>query len=148
MRMAIPIFRSRISPIFDFSTKALIIDIEQGKETERHEIDPAGLDLQGKVKRLKDVRVITLICAGISLPLHKILAQAGLEILPGIVGSVDEVLNAYQRGDLKDRRFMMPGFCQRRRKRILFLKVCMELGCITQPLIYYLKVGGEKNAIR
>ena len=117
MRLAIPIFKSRISPVFDFSTKALIIDIEHEKETERHEIDLAGLDLQGKAKRLKDARVIILICAGISLPLHRMLAQAGLEILPGIVGSVDEVLNAYQKRNLKDRQFIMPGFCQRKRKR-------------------------------
>jgi len=117
MRLAIPIFRSRISPVFDFSTRALIVNIEQGKETDRYEIDLHGMAPQGKVERLKDARINTLICAGISLPLQRMLAQAGLEVLPGIVGSVHEVLNAYQQGNLKDRRFMMPGFCHRRRKR-------------------------------
>lgn len=43
MRLAIPIFRTRISPVLDFPTKVLIIDIEQGNETGRHEINLSGL---------------------------------------------------------------------------------------------------------
>ena len=117
MNLAMPVFRSRISPVFDFSTKALIIDIEQGKETDRHEIDLAGLGPQGKVERLKHEKVNALICAGLSLPLQKMLILAGLKIIPGIVGSADEVLNAYRKGNLKNRQFMMPGFCHRRRRR-------------------------------
>ena len=117
MRLAIPIFRTRVSPVFDFSTRALIIDIEQGQEIDRHEIDLSGVVPQGKVEKLKSSGVNILICAGLSLPLQRLLTLAGLKIIPGIVGSVDEVLNAYQRGNLKENRFMMPGFCQRRRRR-------------------------------
>ena len=117
MRLAIPIFRSRISPVLDFSTKCLIISIEQGKEIGRDEICLTGLTNQRRVERLKDARVNTIICAGISLPLQKMLVLAGLDVLFGIVGSVDEVLNAYHKGKLQDRRFMMPGFNQYRRAK-------------------------------
>ena len=117
MRLAIPIFRSRISPVFDFSTKALIIDLAQEKEIGRHEIDLTGMAPQAKVERLREAGVNTLICAGLSLTLQKMLAFAGLKVIPGIVGSADDVLNAFQKGKLKERRFMMPGFCQRRRRR-------------------------------
>jgi predicted Fe-Mo cluster-binding NifX family protein len=117
MRLAIPIFKSRISPVFDFSTKALIIQIEQGRETDRSEIDLAGLPPQARVEKLKRAGVNSLVCASISLPLQEMLIIAGLNVISGIVGAVDEVLKAYQRGNLKERRFMMPGLCRRCRKR-------------------------------
>lgn len=117
MRLAIPIFESRISPVFDFSTKALIINLEKGKETGRSEINLSGLTPQTRVERLKRTGVNKLVCASLSLPLQRMLVVAGLEVIPGIVGEVDEVLKAYQAGNLKAERFLMPGLCQRCRKR-------------------------------
>lgn len=117
MRLAIPIFKSRISPVFDFSTKVLIIHMEQGRELDRSEIDLAGLPPQARVERLKNAGVNSLLCASISLPLHRMLIVAGLDVIPGVVGAVDEVLKAYLRGNLKERRFMMPGLCRRWCKR-------------------------------
>ena len=119
MRLVIPIFKSRVSPVFDFSTKALIIDISQGKEISRYEMDLAGLSPQSRVERLKEKDVKILICAGISIPLHRMLGMAGLDVIPGIVGAVEEVLKAYRTGSLESGRFLMPGFCQGgwRRKR-------------------------------
>ena len=117
MRLAIPIFKSRISPVFDFSTKALIIDIEQGREVGRSEIDMGGLTPHVRVERLKGAGVNSLVCAGISLTLQRMLVVAGLDVIPGIVGAVDEVLKAYKRVNLKEKRFMMPGLCRRCRKR-------------------------------
>jgi predicted Fe-Mo cluster-binding NifX family protein len=115
--LAIPIFESRISPVFDYSTKALIIDLEKGKEIGRSEIDLAGLTPQVRVERLKGAGVNALVCASISMPLQRMLIVAGLDVISGIVGVVDEVLKAYQAGHLESSRFMMPGLCQRCRKR-------------------------------
>ena len=117
MRLAIPIFESRISPVFDFSTKALLFDLEEGKETGRSEMKLAGLAPQARVERLKTAGVNTLVCASISLALQRMLIDAGLDVIPGIVGEVDDVLNAYQTGNLKAEQFLMPGLCQRCRKR-------------------------------
>jgi predicted Fe-Mo cluster-binding NifX family protein len=126
MRLAIPIYKSRISPVFDFSTKALIIDIERGREIGRSEVDLGGLSPQARVERLKSAGVNSLVCASISLPLQRMLVVAGLDVIPGIVGAVDEVLRAYRRGNLKERRFMMPGLCQRCRKRRGYLGGCRQ----------------------
>ena len=117
MRLAIPIFGSRISPVFDFSTKALIVEIRDGREINRYEIQLAGLLPLERVQRLKDAQVSTLICAGLSLPLQRMLFVAGLQVIPGIVGEADEVIDAYRGGGLDKRRFLMPGFCHRKRGR-------------------------------
>jgi predicted Fe-Mo cluster-binding NifX family protein len=117
MRLAVPVFRSRISPVFDFSTRALIVQFVNGKETDRHEVYLAGQSLQERVQRLKDARADILICAALSLPLQRMLVMAGIQVIPGIVGETDEVINAYQTGSLNERRFLMPGFCHRRGRR-------------------------------
>lgn len=115
MRLAIPIFRSRVSPVFDFSTKALIIELEQEKKISK-QINLEGLTPQARVDKLKDENIDIIICAGLSLPLHRMMIFAGIQVIPGIVGEVEEVLKAYETGDLKQKRFLMPGCCHGRRR--------------------------------
>lgn len=114
MRLALPVFHSRVSPVFDFSTRALIVELDQGKEMLRLELDIAGMSPQTRIERLRESGVGLLICAGLSVPLHNHLIMAGLKVIPGIVGEVDDVIRAYQTGDLKQKRFLMPGCCKRR----------------------------------
>jgi len=113
MRVALPVFRSRVSPVFDFSTRALIVELDQGKEMRRQEMDVAGMSPRTRIEMLKKAGVDILICAGLSVPLHNMLMMAGVKVVPGIVGEVDDVIRAYQTGDLKQKRFMMPGCCKR-----------------------------------
>ncbi|MBN2372256.1 hypothetical protein JXL19_00510 [bacterium] len=117
MRIAIPVYRFRVSPVFDFSTMAMVIEIENSKENGREEIDLSALDLQDRVERLKKANTDILICAGISLPLHRMLTLSGIKVFPGIVGQIDEVTHAYLSGRLKEKQFMMPGCCRRRKRR-------------------------------
>ena len=121
MRIAIPIFRSRVSPVFDFSTRAVIIDMENGEVISREEIALAGLSPRARGDILKDKGINTLICAGLSMPLHHFLTRSGLRVIPGIVGQVDEVIEAYRIGRLNQTRFLMPGCCRgKKRKRHRF----------------------------
>ena len=117
MNIAIPIFKSRISPVFDYSTRVLIIDSEGDGDNKRNAVDITGLSNPARVERLKTMGVDILICAGISMPLHRMLNMAGVKVIPGIVGEVEEVINAYHRGTLRKGSFDMPGFCHRRRRR-------------------------------
>ena len=114
MHLALPVFRSRISPVFDFSTRALIVELDQGKEMGRQELDIADMPPQTRIEMLKKAGVDILICAGLSELFHNMLIMAGVKVIPGIVGEVDDVIRAYQIGDLKQKRFMMPGCCKRR----------------------------------
>ena len=118
MRIAIPIFRSRISPVFDFSTQVLIVDADKGKDAGRKESALLGLGPCERGKLLKDEDVNLLICAGVSISLHRMIINEGIRIIPGIVGEVDDVIDAYRTEGLKEKRFLMPGCCRcRRRKR-------------------------------
>jgi len=116
MRVAIPICRGRISPVFDVARALRVIDIEDRKVTSHdHAItgyDPASI--------LGEHGVNILICAGISREMANRLRAQGFEVISGICGSIDEVVEAYVAGRLDDTRFAMPGgWCLRRCQRRL-----------------------------
>jgi predicted Fe-Mo cluster-binding NifX family protein len=45
MKIAIPVYGDYVSNAFDFAHKLLLVDIENGKETERCEVELEGLSL-------------------------------------------------------------------------------------------------------
>jgi predicted Fe-Mo cluster-binding NifX family protein len=106
--VALPIYRRRIAPAFDFTRKVLIVDLR----TEW--VHGTGVSLQGltpneRVETLSRAGVTTLICGGISDGVHDMLKNRGMEVIWGIAGPVNEVLQAYRSGHLAEARFQMPG---------------------------------------
>lgn len=109
MRIAIPIWQSRVSPVFDVAGRLLLVDVADGQETTRSEEALAETLLPGKAQRLKDLGVDVLICGAISRPLAMLTAQAGITVVPWVAGDVNEVLARYLQDGLSDPRFSMPG---------------------------------------
>lgn len=109
IRVAIPIFRSRVSPVFDTCARLLVIDLDQGKETQRQEIYLDKLSLSEREPILKKLNVTTFICGGISETLHNILKASGNRLIIGIAGEVEKVLAAFLSDQLDEAQFQMPG---------------------------------------
>ena len=109
MKIAIPIWNDRVSSAFDFAHKVLLVNIENGRETERSEISfPPESDPE-KVNRLKTLSAEVLICGAISRSLASRVGASGIKVLPYVVGSVDEILKAYLTGELTQPQFTLPG---------------------------------------
>lgn len=117
MRVAIPVFNERVSPLFDTAQRILIADITDGKEVERTEHLIAGLLPRQRAKLLSEESVSQLICGAISFPMMNLIAAKGISVAPNIAGYVDEVLRAYTSGTLFSPQFMMPGCWGQRGKR-------------------------------
>ncbi len=109
MRLAIPVWNGRVSPVFDTAGQLLVVDIEQGGERSRRSEELSGSFPAWRVRRLEELGVSVLICGGISRPLASMLAAAGIRLVPWTAGSVEEVLTAYLGGRLPDPRWLMPG---------------------------------------
>ena len=109
MRIAIAVWQSRVSPVFDVAGRLLVVEAESGRETSRTEETIAEPFLPRKVRRLRELGVNVLICGAISRPLAAMIAQAGIAVIPWIAGEVDQVLKGYLDGQLPDPRFLMPG---------------------------------------
>lgn len=117
MKIAIPIWNDRISPVFDVAGQLLLVETAGGRETAR-QVQPLGeVAPRERIGRLLELGVGTLICGGISQPLEMELADRGIRVVARMCGNVEEVLAAFLAGSLGEERFAMPGCCGQRRRR-------------------------------
>jgi predicted Fe-Mo cluster-binding NifX family protein len=107
--LAIPVFRSRVAPVFDSCLRAVLIPIADTHEGERSELGLQNLSSTERVSVLKSAGVTTLICGGISDTLHVMLENSGVCVISGIAGEVEEVFSAFLSRGLDDPKFCMPG---------------------------------------
>ncbi len=110
VRVAIPIFKSRVSPAFDSCTRVLLIDLEKKREIERRELYLEGLSLSERVTLFQKLHITTVICGGISDVLHNMLEGAGIYTITGIAGVVEKVMVAFLSNRLDTPVFHMPGY--------------------------------------
>jgi len=111
MKVAIPVWDSRISPVFDSATQVLIVSVEGGKEISRAIAPLSDEVFLRRVDLLLRKGVEVLICGAISRPLANLVASSGIELIPRMAGNAEEVLGAFLKGGLPDPRFLMPGCC-------------------------------------
>jgi predicted Fe-Mo cluster-binding NifX family protein len=110
MRVALPIFHKRISPVLDSCERLLIIDLDEEEEIDRKEIFLNKMALSDRLKLLRQLEVSTVICGGISETLFKMLESCHIETIIGIAGDVDEVVCAFCCSELNDPKYCMPGY--------------------------------------
>jgi len=111
MRLAIPHWQDRVSPVFDVAGSLLLIDLDHGVETARQDVALEEEPSSGRARRMVSLGIDTLICGAISRPLEVALASAGIEVISQTCGDIEQVLSAYVQGRLCQEMFFMPG-CQ------------------------------------
>ena len=114
MRIAIPIWGNKISPLLDTASRLLIVELGAEGETSRYQILLDEANISRRSLRIRSLNIDTLICGAVSRPFFRMLLSAGIDIIPDISGDPENVLKAYLNGDIFHSKFMMPG-CRRRR---------------------------------
>jgi len=109
MKIAIPIYNNSVSNVFDFAHRLLLVEIENGKEVNRSEVALESQLLPQRAGKLKSLGVSVLVCGAISRVLANMVTASGIEVLPYVTGSIDDVLQAYLTGRLVKPEFSMPG---------------------------------------
>jgi predicted Fe-Mo cluster-binding NifX family protein len=117
MRVAIPSWNDRVSPVFDAARRLVVVDVENGVEQTRRQETLQEEFPTRRVRQLAQLGVNVLICGAISRPLAALLAASGITVIPWTAGPVNEVLVAYLAGRLPDARWLMPGCGGRRQRR-------------------------------
>ena len=110
IRMAIPVFNGRISPVLDACTQIGIFDYEQKNEVKRHTIWVDGFSLSERLANLEKLGVNVIICCGISDVLHKLLKSKNIRVIAGRIGEIEEVVDAFFCNQLDNECFLMPGY--------------------------------------
>lgn len=118
MKIAIPVWRERVSPVFDVAQHLLLFELTDVAEVSRQEVLLPEAEPGRRARRLADLHVQTLICCAVSQPLKTALVSHGIEVFDQVCGDVEEIVAAYRNGTLDEERFAMPGGDGRRRPEV------------------------------
>ena len=110
MKIGIPVWGDKMSPVMDTASRLLIVETDGQKEASRFETYLDVQALSRRCFRIQGLGVDTIICGAISRPFLRSLKASGVHIIQGISGHPEDVLEAYLQGNLYDPRFLMPGF--------------------------------------
>ena len=109
MKLAMPVADSRVSAALDFARQLLLVEYEHGREVRRATIALQEQIPMNRARKLARLGVDVLICGAISRPLSEHLEAAGIQVIPFVSGTSDEVLLAYRTNSLDSVHFLMPG---------------------------------------
>lgn len=115
MRVAIPLWQGRVSPVFDEASSILVVDVANGREKCRRKEVLLVRNAFKRAQLLVKLDVEVLICGMISQMQHAALDSAGIQIIPHICGPLDEVIAAFLDGRIESGAMLMPG-CGRRKR--------------------------------
>lgn len=110
MKIGLPIWGQRLSPVLDFAHQLLVVEVKNGVVAQRryHKMNPR-LPAISQATVLADLQISMLICGSISLDLANLIRPCGIRIIPFITGEVEEILRAYLNNTLSHPKFRMPG---------------------------------------
>ncbi len=108
-RVAIAVWRGSVSTTLDFASNLLLIDMEGQKVAARKEVRLESGSPQATALSLEAQGVSVVICGAISRLLAQNLEMRGVQVIPFVSGEVEEVIQAFVKGGLDDRKFLMAG---------------------------------------
>ena len=116
MKVAIPVWQSRVSPVFDVARRLLVLDVDNGREVSRSECLIDTPSSEAHIRILIELDVDALLCGAISRQLADEIITCGIEVVSLLTGPVEELLDYYITQKPMEARFLMPGCraCQRR----------------------------------
>jgi predicted Fe-Mo cluster-binding NifX family protein len=118
MKIAIPYWQGRISPVFDEATRLVVVDTDHGREVGREIQTLTCFDPWGRAREVLTLGARILICGAISRPLETALWGAGITVIARTCGPVEEVLVAFVNGRLENDAYRMPGCGSRQGYRL------------------------------
>ncbi len=104
MKIAIPIFGSRVSPRCMFASDMIVARIKHGKVQSSDLCAVEGMSEEIFLDQLVDLNVNVFICGGAGKEFIEEAEASGIRVINNVAGEVDDVLKAYIDGTLA------PGF--------------------------------------
>lgn len=117
MRIVVPIWDGKVSPLLDTASRLLILDAGEGKHLTRSETFLDEQDISRRCFRIRKLDADVLICGALSRSFSDLLAANGIHVIPGISGAIEDILAAYFKGTLDQSKFLMPGCCPQKTEK-------------------------------
>lgn len=95
MKIAIPVFHTKISPRFDQTQGFVFLQMEHSSIIAREKLTTKGWSVIAKMKQLVDLGVDTLICGGIDRASLQYLSFNGVKIYSWVTGEVEDAVACF-----------------------------------------------------
>ncbi|MCK7512298.1 MAG: hypothetical protein MZV70_55135 [Desulfobacterales bacterium] len=95
MKVAIPLFKDRVSPHFSTAPEALLVQTECGKICATWKIDLASLSSTERRGKFLGLGIGTLFCGGIDRVTRSWFEKRGIHVEDNRMGNALEMLNGY-----------------------------------------------------
>lgn len=109
VRVAIPIWQERVSPVLDVASRLLVVTCRAGKPVQRKEFLLSQLSPEVLAESVAELGVDVLLCAALSDSLFRSLERRGVRVRPHLCGDVEPLLRAFIQGGVRRSEFRMPG---------------------------------------
>ena len=110
MRIALPIWQDKVSPLCDTASRLLIVETKNKAEVFRFEIYLDEVDISLRCQRIQSMELDVLICGALSRAFAMMLKAGGIDLIAGISGQIEEVLQAFLHNRQFLSQYLMPGY--------------------------------------
>lgn len=119
MKTAFPYWHNRIAPVFDTACQVLIVESEAGLITGENRLIFQNDDPAGKILRLVEIEIGSLVCGALSRPVFQMATAYGITVTAFIAGDLDEIVRSWVAGKLNHEECAMPGCRMRWGRRVM-----------------------------
>jgi predicted Fe-Mo cluster-binding NifX family protein len=116
MKIALSVWKDCISTVFDAADQLLVVEKDGDGVLKRTPVRFNSADGPSRAMQLKEMEIDVLICGAISRSQEAAIAASGITVHPFLRGPVQEIIAAYESGQLHTAAFALPG-CQGREMR-------------------------------
>jgi predicted Fe-Mo cluster-binding NifX family protein len=109
LRTAVPTFNGRVSPVLDTCRELCVLEASGKLGVAKRTIPMKAGSIYERAGEIKKLGIRVIICGAVSEAFYNLLGKAGIGLVCGITGDIDEVVAAYRNGTLDQPRFRMPG---------------------------------------
>lgn len=109
MRIAIPNWQGRISPVLDVAREIALFDLEDGHIIGQSSLVFDDRPIFKRVARLKENQVERVLCGALSRLFYQMLVHQGIRVSAWLTGDIETVMQAFLSGHIGDSCYRMPG---------------------------------------
>ncbi|MDK2920567.1 MAG: hypothetical protein PWR24_124 [Desulfonauticus sp.] len=120
MKIGIVSWQKRVAPVLDVATTLEIFQLKEEAILKQEEIKLKATLPWSKAREVKRTGISILICGALSKELWNYLLQENIEVVPFVAGEIKEVLTAFLNKKLYQQKFVMPGCCLQKRRKLMF----------------------------
>ena len=95
--------------MLDTCTQLFMLESDGKQETGCQMIPMRGSSIFDRAREIRRLGIGAIICGAVSDSFYNLLREADIDLVCGITGDINEVIDAYRNGTLEQPQFRMPG---------------------------------------